>query len=208
MASRLLYERRYKAETTEAVDLDELGLAADGRGRYEPSDWRVLARVLPRRAVSSDDVFVDIGSGMGRVVLQAAMRYRFRRVIGVELAEGLTETARRNVERNRTRLRCKDVELIAADATAYELPDDVTVVFLYNPFGGELFERVIANVVASLDRRPRRLRVIYKNPIEHERILGTGRFRVTSEWKRPSARFLGRPDPGVTRTYETAEPAG
>lgn len=200
--SRLLYERRYGVETSRIVDRDELGLDADGGCRYEPADWRALARALPRRSVSRDDVFVDIGAGMGRVVLQAATRYPFKRVIGVELAESLTEIARANVERNRHRLR-GEVELLSTDATQYEIPDDVTVIFLYNPFWDERFERLLENVLRSLDRRPRRLRILYKHPVEHERLMGTGRFEILDEWRRPSARYLGRQDPGMIRTYVT-----
>lgn len=201
--TRLVYERRYGVDTTDTADLDEFGLDADGRLPYAPSNWRVLARVLPRNSISSEDVFVDLGCGKGRVVLQAAMRYPFARVIGVELAPPLAEVARQNVERNRARLTCRDVEIVNADATEYQIPDDVTVAFLYSPFLGPIFAQVAANLTASLDRRPRPLRVLYKNPVEHEALMRTGRFRVAGEFRRPAARLFGRPDPGVTRTYET-----
>jgi hypothetical protein len=57
--------------------------------RYEPSGWRSLRRILCAEDVSPGDVFVDLGSGKGRVILEAA-QYPFHHVIGVEIAPELT----------------------------------------------------------------------------------------------------------------------
>ena len=143
---------------------------------YQPSGWRYLRRVLRAREVGPDDVFLDIGSGRGRVLCQAG-RYGFRRMIGVEIAPELNESARRNLDRRRG-LRCRDVELVTADAAEYEIPDDVTVVYLYHPFIGDTFRRVMANIVASLDRAPRRLRLIYALPTLAHEVEATGRFEL------------------------------
>ena len=189
---RLIYERRLRLETDEYVRLEDLGLAGEGRVWYEPSGWSVLGHVLPRGEVSPDDVFIDLGSGKGRVVLLAA-RYPFKRVIGVELSERLTEIARGNLERNRHRLACQDIELVTADALDYELPDDVTVAYLFNPFTGETFDRVLRKLIDSVDRNPRTLRLIYLLPREHERIMRTGRARLVK----------GTPEPGATTNPNT-----
>lgn len=198
-ANRVL-DRRWGIRTLGEVELAALGLHEDQGNRYKPSEWRTLSRILPRAEVGPDDVFIDIGSGLGRVVFQAA-RYPFRRVVGVELSDRLNEVARDNIERNRHRLRCNDVQLVTADARVYEIPDDVTVVFMANPFTGELFRAVVDAVLASVERSPRRLRLIYRNPIEHELLTATGRFQVVrqlrgwrpgKEWSRSNA----------TRMYE------
>jgi SAM-dependent methyltransferase len=144
---------------------------------YGPSGWFYLRRALKKREIGPTDAFVDFGSGKGRVVFQAA-RYPFARVIGVEISERLNEVARRNIERNRDRLICQDVTLVTADAASFEVPDDVTVAYFYHPFGGATFERVIANIVASLDRRPRRLKLIYACPGQEDSIARTNRFRL------------------------------
>ena len=52
------------------------------------------------REIRPDDVFIDLGSGMGRMVLEAA-RYPFKRVIGVELVEQLHDLARANLASTR-----------------------------------------------------------------------------------------------------------
>lgn len=156
------------------MSLDELGLDAPERVRYEPSGWRDLARVLQTHEVSDEDVFIDLGSGKGRVVLQAA-RYPFGRVIGVELSEELNDIARANIDAVKSTLRCGSVELETADIAEYDVPDDVTVAYVYNAFRGELFDAAVRALLASLDRRQRPLRLIYKTPLEEDRLLATGR---------------------------------
>jgi hypothetical protein len=106
-------------------------------------------------------------------------------VIGVEIAEELNRIARHNLDHNRDRLACGDFELVTGDAVAYEVPADVTVVYLYHPFEGETFTRVIGNLVASLDRNPRPLRIIYVYPMSADEILETGRFELERKMKAP-----------------------
>lgn len=198
----LLIERRQGIETARDVSLADFGLAASGRGRYEPSSWLDLRRVLRMREVNPDDVFVDLGSGKGRVLLQAA-RYPFKRVVGVELSRELNDVAAANLKAVRPRLRCNDVELLTADVAEYELPDDVTVAYIYNAFTGELFQAALDALLASLDRNPRRLRLIYKTPLEERRVLATGRARLirSARGLRPGRRWSRKMS---VRLYELA----
>ena len=194
--SSTLLEDRHGIETARGVQLEDLDLAAPGRVTYVASGWLDLRRILPRSEVGPQDVFIDFGSGKGRIVYQAAANYPFKRVLGVELSEELNAVARANIDRNRNRLLCSDVELITADVRDYDIPDDVTLAYFYNPFQGPIFAAVIDGLLGSLDRRPRRLRVIYRTPIEHDALMATGRFRVTAtlrgmrpgrEWSRANS---------------------
>ena len=177
----LVFERRLGVRTSGAIELDELGIAAEGREKYKPVGWLRLRQILPPSTVSTDDVFLDIGSGMGRAVVLAAATYPFRRVIGVELSARLVDIAQHNIDRCKARLRCNDIEIVNADAVDYEIPDDVTVVFMYNPVRGENFAAVVKNVLDSYDRRPRTLRIVYATPIEESALLSTGRIRMVRQ---------------------------
>ena len=53
----------------------------------------------------------------------------------------------------------------------YEIPDDLSVVYLYNPFTGLLFARFIERLLRSLERRPRPLRLVYNYPFEHNYVI-------------------------------------
>ncbi|MGH8573400.1 MAG: hypothetical protein ACREX8_12620 [Gammaproteobacteria bacterium] len=135
--------------------------------------------------------------------MQAA-RYPFRKVIGVEISETLHGIARENIDRNRQRLRCPDIELVHADVQEYEIPDDVTVAFLYNPFQDEIFATLIERLLQTVERNPRPLRIIYANPVEERLLLSTGRlrhvraaagWRPNREWSRSNS----------IRMYETVD---
>jgi hypothetical protein len=195
-------ERRARIRTHGRVDLDELNLASLHRVHYEPSPWLALRRVLPQREVGPDDVLIDLGSGKGRIVYQAAKRYDLARVIGVELSAELTAAARENLAGRDGELRCTNIERVTADALEYELPDDVTIIYLANPFAGPVFAAVVQQMLASQQRRPRTLRVVYFNPVEEQQLLDAGfevrrrlrGLRPTAEWSRSNAiRLYARP---------------
>ena len=203
-------ERRHGLDTFGKVVMDEHDAE---RGFYKPLPWSALSRVLDKGDVGPDDVFIDFGSGKGRAVFLAA-RYPFKRVIGVELSPELNAVARANIEQVRDQLVCQDVEIVTADAADYQLPDDVTVVFLYNPFRGEIFASVIRELLESVDRRPRRVRVIYLYPTELEYLRSTGRFRLvrrvrgwrpTREWARSYDTYLFEVLPSSPSDVERAE---
>lgn len=198
-AGDLLFERRLGIRTSGLIASRDLGYTDERLVHYEPAGWRTLQKALPKRSVSEEDVFVDLGSGMGRVVVRAA-EYPFGRVIGVERSSMLHAVAVENLERSRNRQRCGGVELVCADVLSYDFPDDITVVFLYNPFRGEIFDAAMAAVFASADRNPRRLRILYRNPAEHRRLMETGRVRVIEAWK--SSAWRGWPRKLTGYSYE------
>jgi SAM-dependent methyltransferase len=188
-----LFDRLHGVETWRPVDLATLGLGSAHRVEYTPSGWLDVRRALARERIDADDVFVDLGSGKGRVVLQAA-QFGFRRVIGVELSAELTAVAAANVEAARSRLRCQNVELVTEDVVDYQIPDDVTYAYIYNAFTGPVFQWVADELIASVDRRPRTLRLLYRTPREHERLTRTGRFQLVREvtaW-RPTREWASR----------------
>jgi SAM-dependent methyltransferase len=143
---------------------------------YSPESYLDFDRAM--RWLSAEErggVFLDCGSGKGRVVLAAA-RSAFRRVIGVEISPALNRIAERNLESARARLRCRDVRFVTADAAAYEFPDDVTCVFTYNPFRGAVLASVVENLRRSLVRAPRALTLIASTPDRIEEALAGARW--------------------------------
>ena len=171
-------------ETSTEVELDEVGLESPERVGYGATPRFVVPLVLRRLRVGPDDVFLDLGSGKGRVVRQAAM-FPFKRVVGVDLVEDFNRIARHNIEVSRDRLRCDDVQLVTADVVTYEIPDDVTIAYFFHPFTGEIFARVVENLVASLDRNPRDLRIVYVVPTMADLILASGRFELERGMRAP-----------------------
>lgn len=181
---KLLFERDLKT----AGRLTALEHFAPDFVHYEPSAWLPMRWAIRQLQPGPGDVFADFGAGKGRVVCEAA-RHPFSRVIGVEVAHTLTEDAQHNVDLARSRFKCQNVELVTADAAEWEIPSDMTVAYLYHPFAGDTFQRVIDNIIRSLQRSPRRLRLIYVCPVLEQHVLDTGYFR-------PIARRRGRGNRG------------
>jgi SAM-dependent methyltransferase len=176
--SRFL-DRVHGLRTTDVVSLEQLRLEHPDRNDYVPSPWWTPKRVLERSRIGPHDVFVDIGSGLGRVLYLAA-RYPFARVEGVEISTQLADESRANLDRarNRKRRRCHEVRVVNADLLDYDLPDDATYVYCFNPVKRALFRALLEKLKTSLDRHPRELTLVYLNPIEHELVLATGRAEL------------------------------
>ena len=194
---RTLLERRYGMPrgALQYVDLRDLGYESPDRvHEHIASPWGVLGRILPRREVTPDDVLIDIGCGMGPVLVEAAARYRFRRVIGIDIVPQFTEVAEQTIARGRDHLRCRDVQVLTGDVAEYGLPDDVTVVFMADPFRGPVFDAAVARILASIDRQPRVIRLIYSNPVEGGRLERTGRARLVRLGRRKGRRWTTAPD--------------
>ena len=92
-----LFEARWGLRTSGSIAGRQLGHGGDQFG-YQPIDHRSLQLALNALSIDADDVFVDIGCGLGRAVVLAARR-PFRRVLGVEYSPSLAEAACRNVRR-------------------------------------------------------------------------------------------------------------
>ena len=181
-----LCDKRFQRHglATNSIDFDGLGDGTRELRGYVATDWRILRKLFPIGSLSTNDVLLEYGSGKGRVVVWVASRFPLRRVIGLELNPDLVAAARANLERWRGPRRCSDVVLECADASAFEVPDDVTVVYMFNPFMGDVFAQVVAKMSESLRRRPRQLRVIYFYPIMHNVLVEAG-FTVEKFHRHP-----------------------
>ena len=98
-------------------------------------------------------------------------------MIGVEISPALAEIARTNLATRRHQHRCPNVEIVVADAKEFPVPDDLTIAYFWHPFTGETREAVLRGIIDSIDRHPRRVRLIYLGPHGAE-VLATGRFRL------------------------------
>ena len=135
---------------------------------YFPTTFSGFRAAMQEIRVEPGEVFVDYGSGKGRVLLMAA-DYPFRRLVGVEISPELQAIARANLARG-ARPRRAEVELWTGNAAEFPVPPDASVIYLYNPFHGGVLRAVLANLRASLDAHPRRLRLIYNNPVHFLRV--------------------------------------
>jgi tRNA1(Val) A37 N6-methylase TrmN6 len=98
---------------------------------------------------------------LGRVVVLAAT-LPFAKVRGVELSEDLTRLGRKNIANAASKLACKDVDIICADATQFVPEADTSLIYFNHPFGGEVLSAVLVELQKlSLARQ---LRIIANIP--------------------------------------------
>ena len=155
-------EWRLGITTSGIIHWRDLGLDKNSES-YEAIDYRTFALVLRRIVIHPGDVFLDYGCGMGRVIVLAA-RQPFRRVIGVELSPRLCSIAEQNVRTAHKHLACSAVDIVNMDASAFAVPDDVSVVWLFSPFFGEVMKKVTARIRESLEAVPREFTIIHVLP--------------------------------------------
>src|SRR5690349_15293090 len=84
-----LFERSLGIRSGDVISLRELGLEHQDRREYSPTslhDFRRMEKFL--RPQAQDEVFLDYGAGLGRMLILAAT-LPYKRVIGVELSSVL-----------------------------------------------------------------------------------------------------------------------
>lgn len=85
--------------------------------------------------------FIDIGSGKGKACFYALKENQFENIIGIEFSEELVDIANYNKEISGF----KNISFLNEDATAYILPNESSLIFLFNPFDGHVLEIFIKN---------------------------------------------------------------
>ena len=135
---------------------------------YEPIQYDIFCRMMRSLSAQiqsfSDYVFIDLGSGKGRALLYAA-HWRFASCIGVEFSRDLHLVAKRNISAYRLRKgRATAFELHCSDAIQYELPDANIVLFLYNPFTGDVMRSVVNKIERFIEEKHKDIVVLYRNP--------------------------------------------
>ena len=108
--------------------------------------------------------FVDLGAGKGRIMLLAS-NFPFQQVLGVEFIPELQAIATRNIAVYQPPTRqCQDVQCILSDVQDFVFPPVPLVIFMWHPFVGPVFERVMQNLEDSLRRDPREVYIVYLKP--------------------------------------------
>ncbi len=138
---------------------------------YQPTVEEEFAAIMQHLATVDCQTFtfIDLGSGKGRALLLASM-YPFAHIVGVEVQPELDVIARQNIERFcHSGQQCGSIESICADARDYDFPLTNIVLYLFNPFPDYVLREVLNNLVASAQRHPRSIFVLYNAPFDkHE----------------------------------------
>jgi SAM-dependent methyltransferase len=142
-----------------------------------PIGWLALRVFVDRTELGPEDVFYDIGCGNGRVLCHVAVG-RVSKCIGVELSPEFASKARANAKSLSRRLSAIDV--LVGDAADMDYRTG-TVFFLFNPFGAETLRSLVARIEETLKVNPRRVRIIYANPVHRDVLNSTAWLTFAGE---------------------------
>jgi hypothetical protein len=118
---------------------------------YLPCGVDAIVRAIQEAPVRADDVFVDLGAGLGRPAVLAHL-LSGARAVGVELQPHLVAEARGTA----SRLGLDGVTFLAGDAASGEIAEaeEGTVFFIYSSFNGATLTRVLRRLEGIATRRP------------------------------------------------------
>jgi len=172
-------EKKYGINTTGADELFKLekqGIDISHATIYMPVSYSLLEETfkqLKNGSTQQQTHFLDLGCGKGRALCVAA-HLGFRKVTGLDFAKNLCEAAKKNLAITKQKIPELEYKVINNDAFYFEIPDDVDCIFFFNPFDEIIMSAVVNNIFASLKSNPRKITIIYVNPLHKELFLKAG----------------------------------
>lgn len=158
------FDLEHGIETSQRVHASDLRVNSrnwmDGTN-YDPMPVAAIREAIAALPINAAEfTFIDFGSGKGRVLFVAS-EFPFARIIGVEYAPELHDAACRNLHSYRSEIqKCRRIEPICQDMTAFPFPEGPLVLFFYNP----AFESVMQIMAAKITALPQPCWVVYANP--------------------------------------------
>lgn len=160
-------ELKYKIDTTAAINLSKLklkGTQLKHATEYMPVNYFTLEALLERLPdTAKRGTFLDIGCGKGRAMCVAAA-YGYNKVEGIDFAKELIDAATNNLERIKKQHPLFTYTLAWGDVHSLVIDEQVSTIFLFNPFDEVLMKQVVRKINNSLAKRPRRFFVLYCTP--------------------------------------------
>lgn len=178
------------------LDAESVGAALEHATPYIPSPATDIDRILDAVPLAPEHcTLIDLGCGMGRVVLHAAKR-PYRQIVGVEVSPALLDIAKKNLAAYNGPLACRNIVLVCADAAQYTFPAGDIVVYMFNPFT----DAILKPVLDRLSRHDGKVVIAYGAPVHAGVIDANPRFGLVSQ--------LALSDPrNAARVWQSHSPA-
>ncbi len=151
---------------------EEIGIDPSCGNQYQPSTDG-LKKVLKKLPVTKDDTIIDIGCGKGKA-MHIMSHFPFKTIKGIDLSERLCQIAKENFRL----LHLEKCDVLQSDATKYCGYDDCNFFYIFNSFPEDVFSEVFRKLIASLKKYPRKIHLIYLNPVCHTIIEESGEFQL------------------------------
>lgn len=151
---------------------------------YQKTPARVVFELVKNAGFKKDDVFFDIGSGLGQVVMLVNLLAGIR-TVGVEFDPAFCKYS----EECATMLGLQDVDFINADAREVNYSVG-TVFFMYTPFRGKMLQDVLE--ILRKESLKREIRIITYGPCTPE-VAALDWLHLVSLKNQSHAEFISAP---------------
>ena len=142
-----MQERHLGIRSGEIISLKELDLEHEERREYSPTqfhDFRCMEKFL--RPKTSDEVFVDYGAGLGRMLILAAT-LPFRRVIGIEISTFAGRAGPREYLSLSTKTALQGYQSLSSVMPQLSKCQRTPPQFIFNnPFAGKILANVLDKI--------------------------------------------------------------
>jgi len=169
-------EKKYGIMTSGADELKSLekkGIDIDHSTIYMPVSYDLLEEIFSELNISEYHHFLDIGCGKGRALCVAASN-GVKKITGLDLSKALCTDAEKNLVSIQLNLPDLQYKIFNNDAFYFEIPADVDCIFMFNPFDDVIMSGVAENIAVSVEEHPRKITLIYANPVYKEELLNIG----------------------------------
>ncbi|MFT3908893.1 MAG: methyltransferase domain-containing protein [Ferruginibacter sp.] len=130
-----------------------------------PSSFYEFMEGLKKTGLKKTDVaLLDVGCGEGRI-LNFGMLLHFKRVAGIDLADEALKNAIENCAKMKRLGFDTPYTVEHADAALYTIPENINLIYLFNPFREKTMEAFMDNVIGQINNRQSEMHVIYCVPV-------------------------------------------
>lgn len=143
---------------------------------YVIISFSTIRNIVKQCGMTKKDALFDFGAGKGGALI-GFYNFGVFNLGGCELSKDIYNIWMDNF----SKLGIKEKHCYNMDATLCTNIDNYNYFYLFNPFTGETFQKVISNIENSYDRNPRKIRIIYVNTFCHKMVIANGIFRLEKQ---------------------------
>ena len=170
-------EKKYGLDSLKIDRLKSISVKGENLGHasiYQACNYYVLEKGFNfLKTIPTNHQFVDFGSGKGRVLVVAAY-YGFKRITGIDFAKALCQEAAANIQGKKLLFPKTQFNIVNDDVVHYPIEKGQDVFFFFNPFDEVIMLQVTRNLLSSFKQYPRKMHVMYANPVHKEIFLSAG----------------------------------
>ena len=159
------------------IDLqDDPSEVTERTHNYADSGGLAFDKIMANFHITPDDAIVDFGCGKGGILISLS-KYPFAKITGVEIDPVLVQIAVSNIRK----LNIKKVNIVCCDAAEFKELSQYNYFYFFDPFPCNVMGDVIDNIEKSLLLHPKKVTIIYLNPVCHDLIESGNIFAKTKE---------------------------